>query len=55
MKKYVVLKNYTSVLPDVVGQFESHEEAAMFANLSRKTDSEKTYSVAVIIATTGEQ
>ena len=56
MRKYVVLKNYnTNLLPDVVGQFETNEEAVMFANLSHKTDSSRTYSVAVITVTTSEQ
>lgn len=54
MRKYVVLKNYSSenLLPDVVGCFKDHDDAQAFAVLNHMTDNDHKYTVAIVIGGT---
>lgn len=46
MKKYLVIRSYRGTWsPDIVGQFDSKEDAETFAKLYNQSDKDRTYLV----------
>jgi hypothetical protein len=45
MKQFVVLKLYTTVLPDVVFQSNSAQDARNYCDIMNRSDSDHTYAL----------